>query len=65
MNSTYTQAIQHNDFIVVFDDLLNSLFIKNRGEKFSSENLTSEKIKKAVWLASIAALGGEHEKNIA
>ncbi|WP_447883026.1 DEAD/DEAH box helicase [Serratia fonticola] len=65
MNSTYTQAIQHNDFVVVFDALLNSLFIKNRGEDFSSENLTSEKIKKAVWLASIAALGGEHEKNIA
>lgn len=65
MSSTYLQAIHHKDFLDVFDDLLKSLFLMNRGEAFFSENLTDDKIRKAAWLASIAALGGEFEKSFA
>lgn len=65
MNSTYSQAINHKDFLDVFDDLLKSLFLNNRGQYFNSENLTDDKIRKAAWLASIAALGGELEKSFA
>lgn len=55
----------HEDFINVFDELLFSLFKKNRGEVHTSDYLTDDKIKKATWLASIAALGDDEQKNIA
>ncbi|WP_343550703.1 DEAD/DEAH box helicase [Pantoea sp.] len=59
------QVSSHEDFIKVFDELLFTLFKRNRGEEYVSESLTTDKIKKATWLASIAALGDDEQKNIA
>ncbi|WP_145032036.1 DEAD/DEAH box helicase [Pantoea ananatis] len=59
------QISSHEEFIEVFDELLFSLFKRNRGENYISELLTADKIKKATWLASIAALGDDDQKNIA
>jgi len=59
------QVTSHEDFINVFDELLFSLFKKNRGEEYISDCLTEDKVKKATWLASIAALGDDEQKNIA
>ncbi|WP_405081092.1 DEAD/DEAH box helicase [Pectobacterium versatile] len=63
MTNVYTQAVLHKDFINVFDALLENFFVMRRGGVYQSEFLCEDKIRKAVWLASIAALGSENEKN--
>lgn len=65
MLNTYEAAASHSDFITVFDELIFSLFKKNRGETYISDYLTEERVKKATWLASIAALGNDDQKNLA
>ncbi|EHU8622984.1 hypothetical protein KZR25_003454, partial [Salmonella enterica subsp. enterica serovar Alachua] len=65
MLNTYEAAASHSDFITVFDELIFSLFKKNRGETYNSDYLTDERVRKATWLASIAALGNDDQKNLA
>ncbi|MGN7716528.1 DEAD/DEAH box helicase [Acinetobacter sp. 22512] len=63
--NTYEAAISHPIFIEVFDDLLRNLFLSSRNQN-SLIDIPINKIKKATWLASIAALGeGDKEKNLA
>lgn len=66
MKSSYNAAISHPLFIEVFDGLLNRLFLSNRCLECSIKEIPKDKIKKATWLASIAALGNnDREKNLA
>lgn len=65
MSKTHTEAILHNDFVDVFDSLLSRLFLSNAKFKKIQPSISPEKIKKATWLASIAALGSEdRERNL-
>lgn len=65
MDTTYSDAISHPIFIEVFDKLLINLFLLNRQQEEAPE-ISINNIKKATWLASIAALGeGDKEKNLA
>jgi len=66
MSNSYSAAISHPVFIEVFDELLNRLFLKNRGIEGYDTDIPISKIKKATWLASIGALGEEDkERNLA
>lgn len=64
-NETYNSAISHPVFVEVFDNLLENLFLTNRKQK-DVINISTSRIKKATWLASIGSLGdGDKEKNLA
>jgi len=66
MNNTHIQAANHEDFVSVFDKLLEKLFLEDKITDHSAIVISSDEIKRATWLASIAALGeGDREKNLA
>lgn len=66
MTQIYTQAANHEDFVRVFDKLLEKLFLEDKVTDNVQVDLDNEEIKKATWLASIAALSDDDkERNMA
>lgn len=66
MTQIYTQAAHHEDFVRVFDKLLEKLFLEDKVTDNVQIDLGKEEIKKATWLASIAALSDDDkERNMA
>lgn len=66
MTQIYTQAANHEDFVRVFDKLLEKLFLEDKVTDNVQIDLGKEEIKKATWLASIAALSDDDkERNMA
>ena len=66
MTQIYSQAANHEDFIRVFDKLLEKLFLEDKVTDNVQVDLDNEEIKKATWLASIAALSDDDkERNMA
>lgn len=66
MTQIYSQAVNHDDFIRVFDKLLEKLFLEDKVSDNIQIDLDKEDIKKATWLASIAALSDDDkERNMA
>lgn len=66
MTNIYSQAANHEDFIRVFDKLLEKLFLEDKITDSVQVDLDSSEIKKATWLASIAALSDDDkERNLA
>lgn len=62
----YSQAVNHEDFIRVFDKLLEKLFLEDKITDSVKIDLHNDEIKKATWLASIAALSdNDKERNMA
>lgn len=59
MTQIYSQAANHEDFIRVFDKLLEKLFLEDKVTDNVRVDLSDEEIKKATWLASIAALSDD------
>lgn len=65
MKELHLNAVKDFEFVKVYDQLLENLFLRNRNS-LKKINLLHEDISKATWLASIAALGdGDYEKNLA
>lgn len=62
--STAATAINHQDFISVFNLLVEHLFLKNRGKEEKSK-ISDEMIRRATWLASLGSSGDENDRNIA
>lgn len=66
MTLIYSQAANHEDFVRVFDKLLEKLFLEDKVTDKLPVDLDNEEIKKATWLASIAALSDDDkERNMA
>lgn len=60
------KAASHIDFVSVLDKLLESQFLLDKSYDGEKIVITDSEIKRATWLASIAALGdGDQEKNLA
>ena len=57
MSSAHIEASSHIDFISVFDRLLEKLFLEDKITESSLIEVPSHEIRRATWLASIAALG--------
>ena len=66
MRNNGLQAAKHEDFANVLDRLLENLFLADMASQDSLNAINDEEIRRATWLASIAALGaGDYEKNLA
>lgn len=66
MSQIYSQAANHEDFVTVFDKLLEKLFLEDKVTDKVHVDLVEEDIRKATWLASIAALSSnDKERNMA
>lgn len=64
--SEQISVTSHPDFSSTLDALLQSLFHKTLGVKGQSLSISKEKIRKATWLSSIAAMGeSDQDKNLA
>lgn len=60
------KAANHIDFVSVLDKLLESQFLLDKSYDGEKITVTESEIKRATWLASIAALSnGDQEKNLA
>lgn len=62
--SAASTAINHKDFTSVFNELIEHLFLRNRGWN-EKEKLSDEQIRRATWLASLGSSGDENDRSIA
>lgn len=66
MSTAYVEASNHPVFVEVVDDLVENLFYTDNHLKRDKKCIDKEKIQKAAWLATIAALGDDkNAKNLA
>ena len=66
MTEIYSQAAGHQDFVRVFDRLLEKLFLEDKVTDSVQVDISQEEVKKATWLASIAALSSnDKDRNMA